>query len=164
MNAAVIGTRVPTDKQVKYLQEFIAGLDAGTTVISGCAKGIDTKALQFAKKRGLFTKCFVPFARKFGFADEVIVLSSLPTALRQEAYESVKKYHPAKGGGKISSVFHARNYLIVYKADFVLAVPNTTKKSFGGTGQGIRIAYGLGIPIRVIDEDGKEITDALSRM
>jgi predicted Rossmann fold nucleotide-binding protein DprA/Smf involved in DNA uptake len=156
---AVIGTVEPTEQQRLYVKDFIACVDADATVISGCARGVDTIALKCAKMRGLKTICYVPWEMTFSFADEVIALPSVSEALRAEAYESVKKYHPAENIGKVSFVFLARNYLIVYQADYVLALPSIAKRNLGGTGQGCRIALGLGIPLKVIGENGQELQD-----
>jgi hypothetical protein len=84
-------------------------------------------------------------------------LSKIDEVLRQEAYESVRKIHPAKGGSQMGFLLHARNYLIVYKADRVIAF--TSAEDVGGTAQGIRLAKSLEIPLTVIGEDGAEITD-----
>ena len=156
---AIIGTVEPTEQQRLYVRDFIASLDADATVMSGCARGIDTLALKCSKMRGLKTICYVPWERQFRYADAVVALSSISEALRAEAYESVKKYHPAENIGKVSFVFLARNYLIVYQADYVLALPSIAKRNLGGTGQGIRVAVGRGIPVKVIGENGQELQD-----
>lgn len=161
MKVALIGTRAPTVPQISYLHKFIDNLDTSTTIISGCCVGIDQKALIYARKRinKLRTVCVVPWEKKYSFVDELIVMSNLSEELRREAYESVAKYHPARGGNKVSALFHARNYLIIKMCDIAVALPSTKKKSLGGTGQGIRVALGLGKPITVIGEDGHELTD-----
>jgi predicted Rossmann fold nucleotide-binding protein DprA/Smf involved in DNA uptake len=156
---AVIGTLEPTEQQRQYVKDFISALDVDATVISGGARGIDTLAVQCAKKRGLKTICYIPWERHVRFADVVIALPSVSAALRQEAYDSVKKYHPATNIGKVSFVFLARNFLIVYQADYVLALPSIAKRNLGGTGQGIRVALGMGIPVTVIGENGLELQD-----
>ena len=84
MKVAIVGTRQPTESQIQYVHEFISGLDSNTVIISGCARGIDTEALKCARQRKLKTVCYVPFKKQFGFADEVITLSSVPDELRKE--------------------------------------------------------------------------------
>jgi len=71
-----------------------------------------------------------------------------------DAYKSVEVYHPAHN--KLSDAakkLHARNHLIVAETRFVIAWPKTDKwGQLGGTGQGLRIAAGLGIETIRLDE------------
>ncbi len=84
------------------------------------------------------------------------MLSNMPTgnvrihtlcAIHTKAIESVKQFHPAAENLKQSvEKLHARNYMIIEDANFVICwTPNG--KEIGGTGQGIRIANHLNIPI-----------------
>jgi hypothetical protein len=54
----------------------------------------------------------------------------------------------------------ARNYGIIYKADKVIALLNHSKPGGGGTGQGVRIANFLNIP--VLDLNGKSYNDIVA--
>lgn len=81
-----------------------------------------------------------------------------------DAFASVTEYHPKPDVlSDAMKKLHARNYLIISPVRFVLAWPKVTHGRLGGTGQGIRIADGLGIKtIRMdIPEDLKRITDKI---
>jgi hypothetical protein len=75
------------------------------------------------------------------------VITTVLSMNDKEAYESVEKYHPA--ANRLSSgvvKLHARNYNIVAPAKFVICWTPEGKPN-GGTGQGIKIATALNIPI-----------------
>jgi len=74
------------------------------------------------------------------------------------AWDSVDLYHPNASQLKDSvRSLHARNYLIVDDRKFIIALPKLGPQGLGGTGQGIRVAEGLGIPIiRLDDPDDRE--------
>lgn len=68
-------------------------------------------------------------------------------AMHVKAYESVDQFHPAPG--KLSQgvrKLHARNYLIIDNSNFVVCW-TPEGKTVGGTGQGIKIANYLEIPV-----------------
>ncbi len=64
-----------------------------------------------------------------------------------DAITSVYEFHPAANNLSQGVLkLHARNYLIIINTDFVICwTPNG--KTTGGTGQGIKIAQSIGIPI-----------------
>ncbi len=79
---------------------------------------------------------------------------------------SVEKYHPAPhrldSQGKFKLI--ARDYGIVYPARLVLAAPSA-KPGKGGTGQGLRAARDLGIPVFDLSEapDRDRLTKILEK-
>lgn len=69
----------------------------------------------------------------------------------KDAFMSVESFHPAGKNLKPAiKRLHARNYLIVKDTSLVIAFPKGP--TMGGTGQGIRIATHLGIPIFRLDQ------------
>ena len=80
-----------------------------------------------------------------------------------DARNSVDQYHPNPENLKDGTrKLHARNYLIVQPTQFVLAFPKPGYNGgLGGTGQGIRIAAGLGTTTLRLDEpfDRKRVED-----
>jgi predicted Rossmann-fold nucleotide-binding protein len=69
------------------------------------------------------------------------------------AMESVDQYHPNPGAlTETTRRLHARNYLITRGCRFVVAYPKTKNGQLGGTGQGIRVAEGLGIDVVRLDK------------
>lgn len=66
MNVAIVGSRIfPTDDLV-LVDRFVDNLPIGTTVVSGGAKGVDKRAVDRAKVRGLSTKVILPNYELFG--------------------------------------------------------------------------------------------------
>lgn len=154
---AIIGTRNPTLEQIKFIENFLISIDSTSAeIISGCCDGVDEIAIKKAKDLGFKTIGVVPW-RKYNlqtqtYCTEIISDKVLDEKTKQEATESVYKYHPApKACSPGAILLHSRNYIIVYKADLVVALP---KNMSGGTMQGVRISTDLGIRTMVIDEDG----------
>lgn len=153
---AIIGTRNPTPQQVDFLIKFVSKLPIDSEIISGCADGVDSMALQLGKEAGFPTIGVVPW-RKYNqhvqvHCSKVISDRDVSTEDKEAARASVFKYHPAPDQCSDGAILlHSRNYLIVYKADLVLALP---KNMSGGTMQGIRICIDLGISIGVVKDNG----------
>jgi len=117
----------------------------GHTIATGGAKGVDHAAMHTTEPGRL--EVYLPWEN---FNHEII-----PKHARRIVYnvfehplwaESVAKYHPTPGN--LSSVIqklHARNYGVVEGCALVIALP--TAENSGGTGQGIRIARELKIPL-----------------
>lgn len=152
---AVIGSREPTETQEIAIIQKIEELDPQSEcVISGCAYGIDALALQTASNLGIVTIGIVPWPKYNleiqDYCTHIICLDSLRKDVRQEAYASVQQHHP--NAAKLSQgaiKLHARNYGIVRWAEQVIAAPSN-KPGGGGTGQGIRLAKALKIPVIIV--------------
>lgn len=69
--------------------------------------------------------------------------------------ESVHEYHPAPHNLKQGAFkLHARNYGIIKNTQVVVAMPMSLS-DVGGTGQGIRIAKGLGKELFVVCDENE---------
>jgi len=161
---AIIGTRNPTEEQVKFISNFLSNLDPSSVeIISGCCEGIDEIAIKKSKELGFKTIGVVPW-RKYNihiqsYCNEIISDKNLDEKTKKDALTSVYKYHPnPKACSHDAILLHSRNYIIVYKADEVLALP---KNLSGGTMQGVRISTDLGIRTIVINEDGIEVCNTI---
>lgn len=153
----IIGTRDPSEAQVAYINDFLEKLDPEKVeIISGCCAGVDAIALKLAKEKGFKTLGAVPW-KKYNpeiqaLCTEIIHDKNTDEETKKAAMDSVFKYHPnphaCSQGAKL---LHARNYIIVYKDDAVLACP---KNLSGGTMQGVRICVDLGINLIVVKDDG----------
>jgi len=152
---AIIGSREPTEQQEIEVIKLIEQLDPSTeAVISGCAEGIDKLALMTAQNLGIKTIGILPWP-KYNmdiqtYCDYKVCLDELNPFTRDMAYSSVKRLHPA--ADKLSQgmvKLHARNYGIILFAAKVIAAPSS-KPGGGGTGQGIRIAEELLLPLTII--------------
>lgn len=152
---AIIGSREPSQEQELAVAEAIEDLHPSEVcIISGCADGIDALALLTAHNLGFITIGIVPWpnynTHVQGFCTHVVCIDEFKDYARQEAYASVDKYHPApdrlsQGARKL----HARNYGIIRWASQVIAAPSD-KPGGGGTGQGIRLAQDLNLPLTII--------------
>ncbi len=146
---AVIGSKNPTAEMAAACKELCRTLVAqGHRLVTGNADGIDSLAAsiwnELAPEKVTLVLPWLGFNRsKIRPGNRIIVFSNQP-----EWAESVYCYHPApdrlsRGMFKL----HARNYGIISLADRVFAFP--LRPGGGGTGQGIRIAVGLGKPLLV---------------
>ena len=127
----------------------------GMTCSTGACKGADQAFANGSIQGGGHTMLWLPWTsyedawiRSFGnkVSDSINVYVYNPKS-DNAASESVHKYHPAPHKLK-SSVFalHARNYLIIEGAEYIVCwTPNG--EVVGGTGQALRIAADMGIPI-----------------
>lgn len=146
MKIAIIGTRVPTTPQKALCMAAVSyHSDQGDTIATGGASGIDALAMEWADR----LQVFVPWKgfqiKTIPLRAEVIVYD--PT-VHHAWTESVFKFHPAPGRlTPISLKLHARNYGIIENSSLVWAFPRPDGE--GGTGQGIRIAKSLKIPLVV---------------
>lgn len=146
---AIIGTRDPSPEQValaSWAAITLSGSDYRWWVVTGGAYGIDQVAMDGAFEDRLQVK--LPWST---YNREIIPAHAqvevLGTGLPYQAwYDSVDQYHPAPGRLTQSMRrLHARNYGIVASRTAVLALPGPG--GAGGTGQGIRIAKGLSLPL-----------------
>lgn len=153
---AMIGSREPTQHQKNMILQALQGLDPETTlIISGCAYGVDALALTHGHNMGFETVGIVPWPSYNTDVQQactrVYTMEQLGAQHVRDAEESVQQYHPAwsrlsQGAKKL----HMRNYGIVRWANKVYAAPSS-KPGGGGTGQGIRLAQGLSIPVEIIN-------------
>lgn len=171
-NIAIIGTRggfnkegLPDSHDVKRLFELIAAIsgkikEQGKFVLTGGAEGADNFAMLGAKEN---TKLYLPFSSAingpkikegftptlpvtpntaFDFANQPIIYNP---SIHKEWTDSISKFHPAPENLKEpAKKLMARNFGIINDSDIVIALPNKLKSGGGGTGQGIRIANGIG--------------------
>lgn len=155
MVIAIIGTREPTQKQKNAIIDILEDLDFKTDrIISGCAYGVDAFALTHAHNGGFETIGILPWASYNldvqKVCNAVHVIDEFTPEIIEAAKQSVLDHHPApqrltQGAMKL----HMRNYGIIRWADRVYALPSN-KSGGGGTGQGIRLAQALNIPVKLI--------------
>ena len=147
---AVIGTRDPNQRQKDAILRKLSDLlvehkDEDIIIVSGCAEGVDAYALEVAYKAGIDTIGYLPWASYNKHVQKWCTETHVVRS--EEAFASVRKYHPApekltRGMERL----HASNYDIVHGSDIVIACPSN-RPGGGGTGQGMRIAKGEGIPL-----------------
>ena len=144
----------------------------GWTLVTGAAKGADQAFAEGALQGGGHVILWLPWKgyekewvekmrEKYGDLVTVNVLRNDDRA----AFESVYKFHPnpaalTRGVQKL----HARNYQVVREARFIICwTPNG--EITGGTGQALRIAISMGIPIRNLGKPEylKKVIDWLKR-
>jgi hypothetical protein len=163
-SVAVIGTRTPEKDEACAIYNLVTVLSSlGYSISTGMAQGVDQVAA-FAAVHGL--DVYLPWASY----EEVALneLRKLNPHLKVHVYnihaapdwtESVTKYHPAASSLTPGAFrLHARNYGIVAGRDLVVTL-KSNRPGGGGTGQGIRIAKALGIPLveRVSGTDWNDV-------
>lgn len=150
MRISVIGTREPAvfQKKLAYgISEEILKKD--WEISTGAADGIDSIGMRAAKdmEKAHLLYVYLPWG---SYNKEFIPDGSNIIIYREHAEwkDSVYKYHPSPDN-LTRGIFalHARNYGIISNSDAVIAFPGY---KLGGTGQGIRIAKGLGINVITI--------------
>lgn len=117
LKIGIVGARDWT--QEKQIEWFIKDLPQNVLIVSGGAKGVDSMAINFAKKYGLQTKEFLP-----DFSD-------LPVNANKIDY--TKRYYE-------------RNQKIVDEVNFLVAFVN---KDTGGTWDTIKRATKKKIPVKI---------------
>lgn len=155
---AIIGTRNPDEAQslVATQLAFAISIIGGCKVHTGAADGIDTKAMVATGGKNLVV--FLPWA---SYNKHLIPVGATivvyDPSIHHEWSASVHTYHPAASRlSRGAFALHARNFGIVEGCAGVIALPG--EDGGGGTGQGIRIANGLGI--QVIQGNKGSISDA----
>lgn len=153
MRVAIIGTRDPTDDIALKLSRLAYDLvKCGVEVSTGAAEGVDAAAMIGAEMANVgLLSVYLPWP---SFNRKIIPIGCNMAVYSKEKYptwyESVTLYHPnprALTGGAVALM--ARNYGIIADpkpVDYVVASPASID-NLGGTGQGIRIATALGIPL-----------------
>lgn len=145
MKVAIIGTRNPDGAQQQaaaWVSETFS--KAGHDVSTGAADGIDTVAMTHCVRGRL--QLFLPWA-SYGARVSGAQITVYSPGVHQAWTDSVRRYHPNPDAlTRGAFALHARNYGIVEGCGLVIAFPG---EKDGGTGQGIRIALALGIPLIV---------------
>lgn len=151
---AIIGTREPSAAQCQMLDTLVQGLATKpATLRTGAAQGIDQRAAEQWPHELVLVLPWDSYER--AWVDQLRgrrpVTVEIYNARSHPAWtQSVAQYHPAPRALRQGAwSLHARNYGIVYGVDHVFAFPRTAT-DWGGTGQGMRIARGLGIPLTVL--------------
>jgi hypothetical protein len=150
---AIIGTRRPSRKHYQLMSLWAEELTAlGIEVSTGAARGSDQAAM-YGSSKGDPSKLHIFLPWK-GFNRELIPEEANVTVYDKRVHtkwiKSVQWYHPnyrALTDGGVS--LHARNYGIVADpepVDFVIACPHNLF-DLGGTGQGMRVAEALKVPV-----------------
>jgi len=125
----------------------------GWTLHTGAAQGADQAFAEGALKAQGKVSLFVPWpSYEYKWTEIARARGAERFTLQywhKEAFASVDQYHPNPSTLKDTvRKLHARNYLIISECKFVIAFPKPDPQgNLGGTGQGIRIAEGLGIPV-----------------
>jgi hypothetical protein len=151
MRIAIIGTRYPTEEQFFIVENMAYNLACKEVeVSSGGADGIDTAA-ELGTIRYNPSSLYLYLSQdkpKRGREKCNIIVYDKSKHL--DWNQSVRKYHPSKGNlPPYIFALHARNYGIVAHpkpVDAIITLPKSLT-NWGGTGQGMRIGYDLGIPV-----------------
>ena len=148
---AMIGSRRVNDKQFSYMTSVAKAFAKRNWVIcTGCAEGADYASMLGADKDHL--DVYLPWKSYNSHIQDLVPARYVTFSKfkHQEWIDSVHKYHPAPerlSRGAMS--LHARNFGILNGVDAVVAMPISDTDT-GGTGQGMRIARELGIPLFVV--------------
>jgi predicted Rossmann-fold nucleotide-binding protein len=147
MRIAIIGTRNPDAAQIALASAASAELSAaGHTIATGGADGIDTVAMQHCKP-GQLEVCLPWASYNMNTRPTHATVCTYNERVHTIWSDSVYKYHPnADALTRGAFALHARNYGIVEDSNVVIAMPGIKD---GGTGQGMRIARDLGVPLLV---------------
>lgn len=167
---AIVGTTKPGDYWSNFMQKLSAGFARrGVVGRTGGAVGVDGACMRgYGLVNPELLKVYVPWKTYVG--DEIPEGCEKVVYSRWEHPEwekSVSIYHPApKSLGKGAVNLHARNYGLVcdgVPADAVVALPRSLS-DWGGTGQAMRIAQKLGIPLYNLrkEEDQKAVVNLLA--
>jgi hypothetical protein len=143
---AIIGTREPDLAQKLAARELAHRLSELNCLIrTGGADGIDTDAMIGTLKGHL--RVYLPWAsyNKAVIPEHAEIVVYNPRS-NGDWTRSVNLFHPAPNAlSRGAFALHARNFGIVSGARGVIAMPD--RLGGGGTGQGIRIAKALNIPL-----------------
>lgn len=166
---AFIGTRDLTRISAEALTVFknLAQTSARKdwTLCTGAAQGADQFAAMHALEAGGSVELYLPWDRYeeawvrqilVDYQGRVYARTYLPD-VDEDWTQSVYQYHPnAQSLTQGAFKLHARNYGTIEGCKSVVALPKMTERNpeNGGTGQGIRIARGLGIKLYNLAEVG----------
>jgi hypothetical protein len=154
---AGIGSRETPEDVLEWMESIGEQLgQQGWILRSGFADGADNAFARGAEKVNGFMEIFIPWAGFNGAPSNdyrIINFSTAPAEIQQEAWKIAAAFHPNWGAcSEGARALHARNVPQVVgidlntKADCIICwTPGG--KGGGGTGQAIRIARHLGIPV-----------------
>lgn len=144
---AIIGTRQPDDLQLSIASVMSAELShQGYRIATGGAYGIDQAAMLHCDPQTHLIVYLPWLGYNSAIIPEMAGRIVYTPAIHQPWTQSVNKHHPRVSAlTRGSFALHARNYGIIEGAELVLAFPDPTGD--GGTGQGVRVAKALGIPL-----------------
>lgn len=149
---AIIGTREPDENQAECAKHlaFAFAVLGRHTVRTGAADGIDQRAMEGTNGTNL--QVFLPWS---SYNRDIIPATARVVVynpgLHQIWADSVRTHHPAWNRlSRSAFALHARNYGIICgesedRVSAVIAFPDAN--GGGGTGQGLRIARALKIPV-----------------
>lgn len=179
---AFIGTRLldeidrdRPDVTLVYRQAAIWTARAGRWLHTGAAEGADQLAVEVALANQGPVHLFLPDTR-YRRHWRVNIREAHPfedTRIRETYYDpaehyawtqSIARFHPNPAAlGAYARRLMARNYGIVVGCGAVVALPRTAT-DWGGTGQGVRIAQALGIPLYNLwnDADREQLRELVS--
>lgn len=159
---AIIGSRRIDPNQFNYIVAVAkAFAKRGWVIKTGCADGADYASMVGCREVDpTLLTLYLPWAR-YNESYQRDTDHKLIYDERDQQFlfwkESVAKYHPAPQRlSRGAFALMARNYGIVSGADVVVAMPMSIT-DVGGTGQGMRIAKDLDIPLyTVCDKDERQ--------
>jgi hypothetical protein len=158
LTVGIVGTRDPDDNQAMLARHSADTLSSvyKCGITTGGADGIDLAAM-LGTAPGHLT-VYLPWeSYKWDTIPAHAKRVVAHPQLHATWFESVDLYHPAPERiGRGVRALHARNYGIVEHDDLLLAFPNHT--GGGGTGQTIRIAKALGIPVIQVNRGSAPIS------
>lgn len=144
---AIIGTREPDPAQEEAAFRLAWAITVlGQKIVrTGAAYGIDQKAMEGASSNRL--EVYLPWsAYNRNIVPPGCRVVVYTPSIHQGWADSVARYHPCPGRlSRGAFALHARNFGIVAGTKAVIALPGPD--GAGGTGQGIRIARDVGIPV-----------------
>jgi hypothetical protein len=170
MEYAGIGSRSLTRDEWNLCFKIGAWLaERGWSLRTGAADGADKAFVEGAMLRGGKVTLCIPWpSYNYKWVEPMQgkgATVQLLTPNHEDAHRSVYVYHPNPYVlSDTARMLHARNYLIVKDCTFVLAHPHKDRYgSWGGTGQGMRVAAGMGIEVLNLffPADRKRITDKI---
>lgn len=160
MRIAAIGSRKITPEQYDLFYKIGRYLSSqGYFISSGNANGTDQSfadGVNSSNPKNLLL--YLPWATYN--QDSIHCENKILKEPKIQWFDLTAPFHPGwKNLSQGVKRLMARNYGIIYKADKVIALLNHNKSGGGGTGQGVRIANHLKIP--VLDLNGKSYEEII---
>lgn len=139
---AGIGSRKTPNDVLQEMKEYAKRLASIAILQTGGALGADSAFEEGAREASGEVTLFLPW-RGYNNKEGLIIKASK----QKEIEDFASQYHPAWDRcSPAVRKLHARNMLIINEADFVICWTPDGKDS-GGTGQALRFAMDVGIPI-----------------